>query len=198
MSALKKRQEQKQHTKQIILDAAIRVFTEHGIIATKTSDIAKAAQLAHGSVFAHFHTREELVEQVIAEMGGKITAHMQALLQQGTSVEEILHVHIDGLCEHEPFYTQLVREGPLLPEIARRTLVVIQSAIAHYLHEAMRQEIKKGSMRSLPLDLVFNTWIGLVHHYLLNADLFTVPGKGSVLKQRGNKLIRYYLDLINQ
>jgi len=55
-------------------------------------------------------------------------------------------------------------------------------------------EQEAGRIRRLPVHLLFNTWVGLVHHYLINRDLFAP--KGSVLRKHGPVLLTYFLDLI--
>jgi len=42
--------------------------------------------------------------------------------------------------------------------------------------------------------IIFNTWLGLIHYYLQNSELFA-PG-ASVLKQQGNELVKHFLELI--
>ncbi len=191
---LSTRKEQKRQTRQQIISTAAELFSEAGLNATKVGDIAKRAGLAHGSVFAHFSTKEELVTAVVGEVGAQIANRVRHLTSQGGSIRKVLQGHLDGLMEFESFYTCLVLEGPLLPEDARRVLVEIQSAIASHLEEVFEREISEGKIRRLPLHLAFNTWIGLLHHYLSNRDLFA--SGGSVLKKWGKKLLNYYMELL--
>jgi len=46
----------------------------------------------------------------------------------------------------------------------------------------------------VPMHLLFNTWIGLVHHYVCNRDLFA-PGE-SVIARRGSVLLDHYMGLL--
>jgi hypothetical protein len=55
-------------------------------------------------------------------------------------------------------------------------------------------ELRRHRLRKVPLHLLFNTWIGLLHHYLANRDLFVA--RGSVLKKHGPALIDHYLALL--
>jgi TetR/AcrR family transcriptional regulator, cholesterol catabolism regulator len=52
-------------TRQRVLDAAARAFREHGYAATTLSDIADAAGLRTASLYYHFGSKEELVEEVL-------------------------------------------------------------------------------------------------------------------------------------
>ena len=45
------------------------------------------------------------------------------------------------------------------------------------------------------MSLLFNTWLGLVNHYLVNRDLFADPGE-SVIARRGESLLDHFMALI--
>jgi AcrR family transcriptional regulator len=188
------RQEQKQQTRQRLIEAAFIRLAEDGLTAARTSDIAAAAGVSHGSVFAHFPNREALLDAVLEEFGQRVAGRMHELAAGGGSVREILEAHLQGLAEQEPFYARLVAEQSLLPESARTTLIMIQSAISFHLWQAAERERASGKLRPLPLPLLFNTWIGLLHYYLANRDLFA-PG-GSVLAVHGRTLLEHYLSLV--
>ncbi|MBO9130691.1 TetR/AcrR family transcriptional regulator [Bacillus sp. 165] len=49
-----------------IVETAIQMFAEKGYTATSTSEIAKAAGVAEGTIFRHFGTKENLLLSVIA------------------------------------------------------------------------------------------------------------------------------------
>jgi hypothetical protein len=42
--------------------------------------------------------------------------------------------------------------------------------------------------------LLFNTWIGLVHHYLVNRDLFATGD--SVIAEKGDLLVNHFMSLV--
>ena len=48
------RSEQKQQTRQRVVDAATYLFAEKGLARTRTADIAKRAGLSHGGIFCAF------------------------------------------------------------------------------------------------------------------------------------------------
>lgn len=50
---------------QAVLQAAIALFAEKGFTATSTSEIAKKAGVAEGTVFKHFQTKEKLLFSAI-------------------------------------------------------------------------------------------------------------------------------------
>jgi AcrR family transcriptional regulator len=188
------RQKQKDKTRQHLIEVAFIQLAKDGLIATRTADIAQAAGVSHGTIFAHFPTRDDLLTAVIETFGSRITDRLHQLVSSEVNLKAVLEAHLQGLEEFEPFYTRLVIEGRLLPESARNTLITIQSAISFHMSQAAEVEMKAGTIRPFPIYLLFNTWIGLIHYYLANNDLFA-PGD-SVLRRKGPELLEYFLQLI--
>jgi len=189
------RSEQKQQTRQRVIGAARNLFAEHGLAKTRTADIADRAGLSHGGVFVHFPTRDELLAEVVSDIGRSITDRLHALIKEDADVAEILQAHLDCLQEHESSYVSFLQESRLLPRDVLRTWVGIQSAISVHIADPAEREMQNGSIRSMPIHLLYNTWIGLVHHYLMNRKLFAP--KGSVLKRHGDELLAHFLSMIS-
>ncbi len=185
-----KRHEQKQQTKQKLLKTAYEEFSSKGLLATKTVDIARAASVSHGSLFAHFPSREALILAVIDEFGMQLGMQLQEIMKEG-SVEAVLTAHFNVLKQWEPFYMQLIICGPHLPYEIRTAIVNIQAGIAFHLHKALSNQTI--AMKA-PLHLIMNTWLGLIHYYLANRDLFC-PSR-SVLDAKGEELIMFFIKLI--
>ncbi|MBN7771751.1 TetR/AcrR family transcriptional regulator [Clostridium aminobutyricum] len=189
------RQIQKDQTRKHIIEVALEQFAQNGITATRTADIAKAAKVSHGTVFSHFLTQEELLNTVIEEFGIKVSKRLHELAASHTGLRQVLEAHLNGLTEFEAFYTRLVIEGRLLPQSARNTLTIIQSSISFHISQAAEEAMKEGYVDRYPIHLLFNTWIGLIHYYLANNDLFA-PGE-SVLKRYGQEILDHYMRLIS-
>lgn len=189
------RQRQKKQTREKLLITAMKLFSEKGFSNTTTMEIAKAAEVSHGTVFAHFKTQEELLIAVIDGFGLIINARLHELAGNKSNVKEVLEAHIEGLIEFEELYTRLVTECRILPNEVRNTFTIIQSTISFHINEAVEMGASQGVVKNLPVHLIFNGWIGLVHYYIANSDTFS-PGE-SVLKRYGKELVDYYMNLIS-
>ncbi len=187
------RKEQKEKTKALLLEKAYQEFSLKGIQSTKTLDIAKAAGVAHGTVFMHFPTRDDLLMEVVTAFGIKIGKSFQEILSDG-DVEQVLAVHLKVLQEFEPFYTELLLARSALPSEIKNHLTLIQSGIAHHLNRELQKAIAAQSIRPLPLPFLLNTWLGLLHYYLMHRELFA-PGQ-SVIAVKGQELLKNFMNLI--
>ena len=195
MIAVGKRVKQKAETRERILKAAYHEFSKKGIQATKTAEIARSAKLSHGAIFVHFATREDILASVIDQFGIRLGSQLEKRLKNKSSVREILKAHLNTIKEFESFYTELVILGPQLPKYVRGTLFMVQNGLLHYFMAALENEIPSKRYRHLSKSLIFNTWMGLVHYYVANRDLFA-PGR-SIISKQGNRIIRHFLNLID-
>ena len=186
------RQLKKEKTREALLETAYGVFSEKGILGTRMSDIAQAAGVSHGTVFLHFETQEALVTQVVEHYCGKIAVHTHELSGGSGTLRELLAAHLQGIMAFESFYTRLVIENRLLPQAARDAWMGVQSAISFHFSRASVREM--GSMEA-DASLFFNTWMGLVHYYLANGDLFAPEGQ--VIRQYGEKLMDFFLKMVS-
>ena len=95
-------------TRQRILDAAAKAFRRKGYVATRLAEIASLAGMRAGSIYYHFDSKEQILEEVLeigirriseavsealaalperashrARIGAAATAHMTTLLRHG-------------------------------------------------------------------------------------------------------------------
>ncbi len=189
-----KRQLQKEQTKKQIINAAYQIYAEKGFSAA-TSDIAKAGKVSHGTIFVHFPTRDDLLVYLMEDFNTIITARLHELTEESHSIAEILTAHLCAIEENEAFYTRLVTENQLLPAEVRISFIAIQSAIAFHLAQVM--DMERAALKSgIPDSFIFNSWVGLIHYYLQNHDLFAPDS--SVIKRCKSELVENFLKLIKQ
>jgi len=188
------RQEQKIATRGRLVNAAMVLFARDGIAGTTTADIAKSIRMSHGNVFVHFAKRDDLVIAVIDEFGRRLQVEFRQVLEEGLGLRAALRAHLKVLAEFEPFYSRLVIEAPMLPAKVRSTLMMLHGAVSQRLFIAFERERKLGRVRKIERPLLFNTWIGLVHHYLVNRDLFA--NGDSVIAEHGETLVQHFMTLV--
>ena len=186
---------QKAQTRNRIITAAIKVYTEHGF-SVPTTAIAKEAQVSHGSIFVHFPTVESLLVCLLDSFSQDINKELHSLSESGGDLIKLLDMHINVLIQHEGFYKRLIKEAVYLPEEAKNTFIAIQSTVSIHFLQALEHDISAGKIKAVPFHMLFNTWLGLIHYYLLNGELFAPHD--SVLTRYKNTLIECFTALIKQ
>ena len=188
-----KRQLQKEATREHIIRTATAVYSERGF-STPTNVITQEAGLAHGSLFVHFPTREDLQISVLERFAQEVCDELHDLSVKDGSIDEMLRAHIGVLENYELFYRNLISEISALPPETKTFLVSVQSAMSHHFGFAVEKGQKNGTVKDVPLHMLFNTWMGLLNYYLQNGDLFA-PGS-SVLKRYKDELTDSFVKLI--
>ncbi|NIG19236.1 TetR/AcrR family transcriptional regulator [Pantoea sp. Al-1710] len=90
----------KARTRQRILDEAAVVMRECGTEGIGVAALMKRAGLTHGGFYAHFDSREALVEAVIAEMFADSAQRFAAITQLEDPAERLAQLIDNYLSEH--------------------------------------------------------------------------------------------------
>ncbi|MFC3067814.1 TetR/AcrR family transcriptional regulator [Phenylobacterium soli] len=80
----------KQQTRAKVLSAARRLFSEHGYEGATIRDIAAAAGMSTGAVFANFNDKSDLFLEIMAQDLTALIEAMREAAAKGRGVEDIL------------------------------------------------------------------------------------------------------------
>lgn len=123
--------DQRRQTRDQVLDAALRLFTEHGYLGVRVEDIAKEAGVSRATFYKHFAERE----QVLAEL-------FQRLLGDDAAPEPAPGSGADGSTQ------QLVLA--LLEDTVRKMLDQEQLARFVYSLPVRHSALLRPGVRSIP------------------------------------------------
>lgn len=149
-------------TRQRIVDAALELFVAQGIAATTTRDIASAAEIAEGTIYRHFESKEALAQEIFLEGYMPFAQALVAFEQSGGSVAERLERVVDyfyGLFDADQtrwVYLMTYQTGPQskLPD---------DTPTPHRLLLKMLSESeKKGELKGLEPMLTAQMLLGII------------------------------------
>lgn len=95
-----------------ILDAAVKVFAEHGYHGSQISKIAKEAGVADGTIYLYFKNKEDILVSLFRERLGRLIGKFEASARDSKSAEDALHT----ICALH--YAELERH-PLLAHVTQ-------------------------------------------------------------------------------
>jgi TetR/AcrR family transcriptional regulator, acrAB operon repressor len=90
---MRRTKEDAELTRQALLKAAIKVFSQQGYAATRLEDIAEAAKVTRGAVYHHFGGKAELFAEIIegaSQTGDRVI--QRAIREGGTFLEIIQRI----------------------------------------------------------------------------------------------------------
>jgi AcrR family transcriptional regulator len=94
------RQRQAQETRELLLDAARRVFAAKGYAEATIDDVALAAGTSKGAVYHHFATKEELFKQLVGRDDLREFLQLEQAVQQASSLPQVLDAIVGAWLGH--------------------------------------------------------------------------------------------------
>lgn len=106
--------DRRQQTRDLMLDAALRLFTEHGYLGVRVEDIAKEARVSRATFYKHFAEREQVLAELFERLLGEDTGH-DPPADPSSSTEEQVGVAIEDAVRQMLDQEQLARFVYSLP-----------------------------------------------------------------------------------
>jgi AcrR family transcriptional regulator len=157
-----KREETKASNRQAIIDAARRVFAELGYGATTVRDIIRATDLASGTFYNYFKSKEEVYQALRDETALRVRPRLRAERIRAKNFEEFIsgtfRTFFDFVKnDHETFAT--MRQNPELQRVRIDTPEVV--AGFDELRIDLEKAIASGVMPDTDPDLLMATIVGV-------------------------------------
>lgn len=88
-----------------IIEAALKVFAKNGFYNSKVSEIARAADVADGTIYLYFQNKDDILISLFEEEMGNVLDKMKQALQTVTDpaakLERFAHQHLTMLEENQ-------------------------------------------------------------------------------------------------
>lgn len=141
-----------------LLDAAVRLFAEHGVSGTTVDDIAEAADVARQTVFNHFPYKEALAVELAAQGIEAIAERAHAMLESGVPALQVLRcvgrsVVDMALAHGEP--AVVAAHETFHPDRDRAAWAAERIPLTALFEAILYQALEEGALRpDLPLPVV--------------------------------------------
>lgn len=133
-----------------IINAAIRVFSEHGFDGAKMEYIAKEAGIGKGTVYEYFESKERLFDEMLKSSVEKFRLGLKESMDKGATVEErllncsrygteFMNKHMDIL--------QIAMQVSMLSKEIRAQLIAERAVIFQHYIEMVKVAKAKGEFR---------------------------------------------------
>lgn len=170
-----------------ILIAAIELFAKKGYAATSTSEIAKQAGVAEGTIFRHYASKKELLLVIVKPGIIKLALPYFAsqmvedvFQQKNKSMEDILRAFIYNRIDFSKKNGPMIRI--ILQEVAFHT--EIQKSLKNTFLSEVYPEVKKlidtlqqqGHLKPFPIDttirfIISTVLVFILHRYVLSENI---------------------------
>ncbi|HZG61340.1 MAG TPA: TetR/AcrR family transcriptional regulator [Anoxybacillus sp.] len=166
-----------------ILEAAIEMFAEKGYAATSTSEIAKRAGVAEGTIFRHYKTKKDLLLAIITPTVTKVVAPFLAkefvkevFEHQYQSYEDFIRAlmknRYDFVKKHLPLIRIFWQEIAFHSEIKEQFQAIFTENVYEKFKKIVEYFQSKGEIIDIPPASVIRMTITTIAGFLYTRFLF--------------------------
>jgi len=159
-----------------ILSAAIELFSEKGYEATATSEIAKKAKVAEGTIFRYYKTKKELLFAIPNALS-KVSL-FEIFLEDFNEILNADHNNFENflrkiimnrkkfISETAPILKVIIQEVPFHPELRNKILNTVVFPSAKKGFSIIEKFKAKGQIADIPSATIINLIITSIFGYL--------------------------------
>ncbi|WP_416731099.1 TetR/AcrR family transcriptional regulator [Fictibacillus sp. JL2B1089] len=161
-----------------ILEAAIDTFSEKGYAASSTSEIAKKAGVAEGTIFRHFKTKKELLLAIVTPTVAKFVAPF--------FIKSFAKEVFENEYEHYEDFIRVVAKNRL--EFVRKQFPVLKIFIQEIaFHDELREPFQK-----LFTEHVYQKFKKIIEHFQEKGEIVSLPPE-TIMRMTASSIIGYIL-----
>ncbi|VEF49814.1 TetR family transcriptional regulator [Bacillus freudenreichii] len=160
-----------------IVAAAIEIFAEKGYAATSTSEIAKKAGVAEGTIFRHYKTKKELLLSIVAPMMAKMIAPFvikdinRVLDKDHDTLEDFLREMIKNRAafmeKNKLLFRIIVQELPFQKELQAQFKEHIVAKVYKRMERIVEHYQQNGEVVEMPTKTVIRLFLSTIFGHLM-------------------------------
>ncbi|MFN0154834.1 MAG: TetR/AcrR family transcriptional regulator [Gaiella sp.] len=144
------RAQAQEEKRQLILDAAVRVFAREGYHTSRVGDIAEEAGVAHGLLYHYFSSKDEVLQTVFRENWSQLVERLETVASAGEPTLEklagIAKILLRTWRNAPDLVTVMVREIARSPKLRQQVDEV--SAVFDLIQRVIEQGQADGELRT--------------------------------------------------
>ena len=174
---------------QLILDAALKIFEQKGFNAATTSEIAKEAGVAEGTIFRYFKTKKDILRKVLVKaieiLAPQIISKPIEILTNTDGVDEkeilkkILKERVTFLTNHLPIIKTVFAEALVHDDIRESVFENIIKKVKVSFDNFFDKMVSQGKFRNVDRDSTMRLFVGsfimLIIYQHMFGKKFSVP-----------------------
>jgi len=141
-------------TKEQILDISAKLFSQRGYNGTPLRDIAAAVNMKAGSLYYHFDSKEQLIQEILTigveNIYESVVARVEDLPEKSSSRSILLAAakgHLEALLEKGDYTSTGIRNYGQLPKPIQSKVLVIRDKYEDLWRGWLSEAKEKGEIR---------------------------------------------------
>lgn len=190
-----------------IIEAAIETFSEKGYAASSTSEIAKKAGVAEGTIFRHYKTKKDLLFSIVRPLLTKVLVPFivndfdKVLNKKYNHVEDFLRATIenrrDTMAKLLPVVKIVLQEVPFHPEMKKQFIDHVAKVLFDRVSAVIKNYQEQGQLIEMPPESIARLAISSILSFLFTRYIL-LPDLEWNDEEETEQLIRFILNGIGK
>ena len=178
-------------TRLAIFNAAEEVIGEYGFNRASISEITRAAKVAQGTFYVHFESKFDLIKGFVTYFNRMMRRNVQRVVARTTDRRDAERVGILAFIDFTRLHRKIYRIIPECEVISRDVSIWYYSKIARGYFKGLKQGIKRGEIRDLPVELLAHTIMGMVHFIVLKWIIWNTSPQSDISDQLRTDILEF-------
>ncbi len=154
-----------------IMEAALRLFVAQGYFNTNVPGLAMAAGVSVGTIYHYFRSKEDIAAALFVEHVAEFRTQMLEALQPELTVEGRVKTTVRTVLrfiERQPEiarYLFFARHDEFIQMDNPQLRPVARDELNRYMHRFLRQGMRDGQLRKIPIQACIATLMGVPFRY---------------------------------
>lgn len=199
----------KKNTEERILEAAIKIFSEKGFSAATTSEIAKEAEVAEGTIFRYFPKKKELLHGIVLKvidlLGESVVVKpLERIIEENknNTTQELLKTVIQNRIElfenYFPYIKVILYEMQYHEDVRQVFMEKIAKEAIKVGVKIIEEGKAKGEIRDVNSFVVMRSFIGTVVMMILQRKMLPEENPSMNVTEEADILIDILLNGIKK
>lgn len=177
--------------RELILQAAREMFEEKGFHAATTSEIARKAGVAEGTIFNYFNTKKDLLFALLEPFNAQVMGDFFRGVAGETDKDSLrlfLKNHLSFVKENLTLFKILLYESQFYPELRERFIKEVVLKTLGPVENHLAEGINSGSYRRVEPAVAARAFLGMLTVFiawseLLQAESYVQFDEGAVIEE---------------
>jgi TetR/AcrR family fatty acid metabolism transcriptional regulator len=169
----------KNNKKELIIDAAIKVFAQKGFYTANVADVAKEAGVADGTIYLYFKNKDDLLISLFETKMEEILKRFSSLLEDCLNARDklynFIHLYFQLIAEDqnlaEVFQVELRQSSKFLKDYHNQKFIDFLNLLGNIIHDGQKDGLFKAdiSIHTMKL-IIFGALDELARQWILAKD----------------------------
>lgn len=158
-------------TRERLLEAATRVFSEKGYYSTVVDDIVGASKTSKGSFYHFFPSKQAIFLALVDRLHGLLIRRVEAAIDDASGalnkVDAALAAALDDFSRHRRLARILLIEAAGLGHAFNEKLIELHTRFARLIQDRLDRAVEEGAIPPLDTELAAYAWLGAINEVVL-------------------------------